>query len=62
MGDQNQPHKEVELFRAIRIRDIEERDRMHGSSPSDPLQVFINSILGRFPDAVDSWCKFGSKI
>lgn len=54
MGDQNQPHREVDLFRAIRIRDIEERDEMNGTS--DPILEMYFRLSGKVPGLFDSWC------
>ena len=54
MSDQNQPQKEVDLFRAIRIRDIEEREVLNGFS--DPALTMKYELMNRVPGLFDSWC------
>jgi len=54
MVDQDHPQKEVDLFRAITIRDIEERDMLNGSS--DPVLKMKFQLDSRVPGLFDSWC------
>lgn len=46
--------KEVELFRAIRIRDIEERDEMNGFS--DPVSAMYYRLISKNSGMFESWC------
>ena len=54
MTDGVRPQQEIELFRAVTIRDIEERDMLNGSS--DPTVKMKYQLEGRVPGLFDSWC------
>jgi hypothetical protein len=54
MIDKDHSKQEVDLFRAITIRDIEERDMLNGSS--DPIFKMKYSLESRSPGLFDSWC------
>ena len=52
MSDQEK--REIDLFRAISIRDIEERDMLNGTS--DPVLKMAIKLDNRVPGLFDSWC------
>jgi len=54
MSDQVRPQQEIELFRAVTIREVEERDMLNGTS--DPTLKMKYQLMNRDSTIFDSWC------